>query len=340
VVAAVGFRTLGDWRNEAQSWLVLLPQTALLLGVLLFEASIVRVFALYAASVAATSGVIVGLVYGGSAASAVAAAVGPSPAMACVLLDIIILAFRTRARQHARRLVQVDQGRYRHAWTLVHQASGASRWIRDLADLVAELSARCPSAAPRQLVNLPSPGPLARRPSKGDNTRVTSPGRADRTPGAETSRTRIVRTVSIADVAGDVDDGRRVGSLDQLYVQALCLHPILLRKTRAWAAASAGSFAARGSAPGDQVGLATTGGGGGGEEFGREAEALVQVRFAGIKSVSRAVEKAVRSYAQVRLQSRCSPWPRRSCAAARPFARGDLSRFPINQRWSGFPTSI
>ena len=63
----------------------------------------------------------------------------------------------------------------------------------------------------------------------------------------------MVRSMSIAAVAGDEADGRPVRSLDQLYVQALCLHPILLRKTRAWAAASAGASAATGSAADEQV---------------------------------------------------------------------------------------
>ena len=68
--------------------------------------------------------------------------------------------------------------------------------------------------------------------------------------------------------------------------QAWCLDPILLSKTQAWAASSSGCFPTRG---GDGYVRYSP---------GREGEGP-QIRWAKIKSIDRAIEKAVRVYYQV-----------------------------------------
>ena len=277
--AAVGFRVLGDWRNEAQAWLLLCPQTVLFLGILLFEARIVWVFALYAASIFATSVIIVSVLYGSTLATALLDGLSPGPATGCVLLDLVVVAFRWRALRRARRLVEVDEERYTHAWALVQQGPDAPSWISDLRDLAAVLSARCQGGAPRQLVRLPPPAAGA------PAAEARGPSRWPAAPSDERGAA----------------DGAAVRSLDQLYVQALCLNPILRRKVQAWAAASAGNH----------VVLRT-------ESAWSPDPPMVQVRFAAIKSVSRAVEKSVRSYAQVRGASPCPPRPARSAQPGRP----------------------
>jgi hypothetical protein len=86
---------------------------------------------------------------------------------------------------------------------------------------------------------------------------------------------------------GSVDVGQPVRSLDQLYVQATCLHPILMRKVQVWAAASRGCFP-----------LAT------GHEYKEYAAAAEEdlppeMKFARVKAIPRAIEKLVRAYGQV-----------------------------------------
>ena len=68
-------------------------------------------------------------------------------------------------------------------------------------------------------------------------------------------------------------------------MQAACLHPILREKVRAWALASSGMFPSA-DRPTRLMRLAPPGGGGGEAEHGVNA-----VKFARIKSVSRAIEK-------------------------------------------------
>ena len=75
-----------------------------------------------------------------------------------------------------------------------------------------------------------------------------------------------------------------VDSLDQLFVQAHCLHPFLLAKTKAWAAASEGCFPSSSTA---------------GRSRYLRYEDGAAVKMAKVKSVTRAIEKLVRSYSQV-----------------------------------------
>ena len=276
IVTAVGFHLLGDWRNEMQSWLLLWSQSVLFFGILWFEAHIVRVFAVYAVSLYCTALIIVKVIYSGTMSSALVGGLSPGPVTACVLLDAVIIYFRWRALRRARLLVEVDQGRYSHAWALVQQAPGAAAWIRELRDLVSVLSARCPENAPNQALR------LTRTELPVDKS-VDSPSRPNDAL-AQMPLTEGARAAAVVDV-GSVRDGMLVMSLDQLYVQAVCLYPVLLRKVQEWATAAEGDHEVlrAHSIPGDDL-------------------PMVQVKFAGIKSVSRAVEKCIRAYSRVRKQ--------------------------------------
>ena len=75
-----------------------------------------------------------------------------------------------------------------------------------------------------------------------------------------------------------------VASLDQLFAQARCLEPIFCWKVRAWAEASRGLFPIVGCLG-----------------FSRHSEAGGEIKWAQVKSVHRAIEKAVRVYRQVNL---------------------------------------
>ena len=268
-ITALGFHALGDWRNEAQSWLLLVPQSVLFVGMFRFEAYIVWVFALYAASIYANAVIILSLLYGSTLETAFMTSLAPGPMMGCIILDLVVIAFRWRARRRARQLVLADESKYGQAWASVQQAPDALSWIRDLSNLAVVLSDRCPSYTLRQIVHLPS-------------QEVSHLAYGFSSVDAQTTKRLFARESSVHGYA----DGLIVRSLDQLYVQALCLHPILRRKVQMWAAASSGDHQVL-----RRVESVDTG--------ERPESAMVQVRYASIKSVSRAVEKVVRCYSQV-----------------------------------------
>ena len=81
------------------------------------------------------------------------------------------------------------------------------------------------------------------------------------------------------DVPGTVDPMRGVVSLDQLFAQAACLHPVLCEKIRSWALASNGLFPNMERQFVPQSVMSSSG------------ESSPVVKFAKIKSVSRAIEK-------------------------------------------------
>ena len=92
-------------------------------------------------------------------------------------------------------------------------------------------------------------------------------------------------------IEGTVDSLSPVQSLDQLFFQATALAPLLLSKVQAWAAGSGGCFAATGTRTGTFVRWIDV------QEV--ELQSGGQVRWAGIKSVQRAIEKSTRSYGKV-----------------------------------------
>ena len=83
----------------------------------------------------------------------------------------------------------------------------------------------------------------------------------------------------------------RIDSLDQLFVQAWCLSPILLAKTKAWALLSKGCF---GYQPHDSENFYF-------KQYSEDPddEDVGSFKWARVKSIKRAVEKTVRIYKQV-----------------------------------------
>ena len=86
---------------------------------------------------------------------------------------------------------------------------------------------------------------------------------------------------------GSLDYNNPIKSLDQLFVQASCLHPILLKKVKTWAKASGGCFLCRGSPCFIKI-------------SDLPENSLLSVKWAKLKSMSRAVEKVYRIYGKVR----------------------------------------
>jgi hypothetical protein len=136
---------------------------------------------------------------------------------------------RWRDVRRAHTLLGPDRARYDAAWALERARPGAAAALAGIAAAAAALAARAAACGPPRQLGHCRLGPR----------RATS------------------------DPVGPVD------SLDQLFAAAANAHPLLLERTRAWAAASGGWFPAGAK------------------------------RGAGLKSVERAVEKIVRVYRQV-----------------------------------------
>jgi hypothetical protein len=167
----------------------------------------------------------------------------------------VILTSRTVSLRYAARLVAEDCRRYSAAWARVLEAQRA-----DCLALRAIFQAQRPSADPRQLQ---CDGPPAAAPPP---------------PGA---------WALPRGWWGRGAGGRGVDSLDQLFVQASCLRPILAAKVRGWAAAAGGLFPYVDDATGE-VSF---------EPYAEWREGRGgRYKWAGLKSAQRAVEKVVRAY--------------------------------------------
>ena len=104
----------------------------------------------------------------------------------------------------------------------------------------------------------------------------------------ETGTSSALKDEETMGFVANLDFERPVLSLDQLYVQASCLHPILLEKVKGWATLSRGMFQIDGTHDhGLLVGSADEG-------------CTHSFKFAKMKSTSRAIEKVVRSYGQAK----------------------------------------
>ena len=207
-----------------------------------------------------------------------------------LLLALGLIAWRRFAIRRARLLLADDLHRYAAAWAAVAAAdAGGLLELRAAVQAVA-----CPQggarASARQLCCGPhsdlsqAPGPPA------------DPGR----PRGLLAMLRMVPPKAccwmVVESPGEVQD-RPIDSLDQLFAQAALLHPIVIARVRAWAAATGGQIRC----------------GHGGREWARVGEAVGEERWARVKSVARATEKCVRCYGQVSGRLSLPLWSDRRC---------------------------
>ena len=208
-----------------------------------------------------------------------------------LLLALALLVLRSRALAKARRLVSDDCAAYDAAWK---ELTSDPKVTHDL-DQLQLLLRNCGSSrychTARQLLRaLPS----TRRPGTASAFE----------PCASQSFTERGAIISAVDIK------RPIRSLDQLFFQAKCLHPILLRKVQQLAEASGGGGCARQTVPmssvleeSDNPSPACAAMGSSGLVFqvaGRDGGGTKKIMWGNIKSVSRAIEKAIRAYKQVR----------------------------------------
>jgi hypothetical protein len=146
-------------------------------------------------------------------------------------------------------MVLADFSRYDSAWTSVLSDATTTdeSWPLDLVQMAATLSKRY------------SPGIPHQRTARGDaesNSLDIAAVETDPLPRMERSKSLHINSLSsvLKSTSSFVDyfhvswnstangHSQLIVSLDQLYTQALCLHPILLSKVLAWADVSNGYF--------------------------------------------------------------------------------------------------
>ena len=208
----------------------------------------------------------------------------------------IFLYCSARAAAHAHQVIKPDQIRYDEAWVRVKDAPGGRQALAAIKEEVSRISSafsRC-SCVQRQLK-------LLQTRMDGDILLRSRP--------AVGCTSKIPRSASWNTTGKD--NVKAVTDLDQLFVQARCLHPILQCKVAEWALASKGCFPIvqrgldlgaagtrlssckeRSQLPSSQQAA-----------FGLYEDAVAvgkgsQIRWAAVKSVGRAVEKCCRVYMQ------------------------------------------
>ena len=178
-----------------------------------------------------------------------------------------------RVLNKSRLLVHSDRIFYDNVWTEIlrrEETMGELMRLKELSDQL-----RIDEAVPTQLL---------RRLSTISNARSLA-------------RRSILSLHALVDII-DNYSGTRVDSLDQLYFQAHCLHPILLDKVKKWAIASSGLFPVRSESEDSDHSRAGvnyikwT-------EIERDPSIASRVCWAKVKSVERAIEKIVRTYKHV-----------------------------------------
>ncbi len=264
VASAAGLAYTHDWRGSVEAALFAVAQWALALAIALRECRLVAILCAYSVLYGAI--IILGdaLLYEAKWLS-ILLTVAQSHSAATAIFAAAVFWVRRGVLDRARRLVLADRARYDAVWTEIVAAPCAARALEDLHSTVEQLRARAASAraAARQL-------------NRRALALLTQPGELEQMMD------------HVLGVSGTVDPANPVRSLDQLYVQATCLHPILMRKVRAWATASRGCF------------LRADGGGYVECAAAAAADPPMELKFARVKAVARAIEKLVRAYGQVR----------------------------------------
>ncbi len=252
VVTTVGLSYQNENRAALSAGLFIFPNLLFFIGIIFFEANIVTVFLVYGITYIINSVIIDLAVYAGGVTFAAAALnILPTPAAATVLFALLVIFFRHKTLAQARKLTLQDKAKYDALWSVLIGSVDAHKHLLSIHMKVMSFTGGLNLIQPRQ----------CNRIGQGQfNTKGHLPS-------------------VLYGPSGTVD------SLDQLFAQAICMHPILLRKVKAWALVSGGSFLVQGS-----------------HRFIQYADSLssnVMIKFASIKSVERSIEKSVRAYGQV-----------------------------------------
>ena len=195
----------------------------------------------------------------------------PSLPFAGLIFGICVFWSRSKTLNSAQKVVMADKQRYDAIWDLYQSDESAQAAILVVRSIVARmLQEQQLQTVLRQLNKKDEQLPHSTAPSQGE----------DGVPPHQLEEGKILNTLDL---------GRPVDSLDQLFVQAWCLNPILQSKCKAWALESNGCFPCKNYA---------------GIKFMRYTDVVnvpgLPIKWTSVKSIHRAIEKLVRAYGQVK----------------------------------------
>ena len=312
-VSALGYHTAGNSRAAAACWLELGPQLVFVIGITFYESKIILLLLICSFCFVFSLAIDNIIIYTSDVMTTVQSIVQSAGTLAFIFASVVTF-FRRRTLNRSRKLVLDDKERYDTVWTgIISEEPDAYNMLAAInnASLFWNQQAVVTSSsnlgvAPRQYTRKFATADRRDSPTSENGVALSVLRTASRELEAlgkwkfgytSLHQNRWEARADADDILSaqldctrwipeTLDFNRPIKSLDQLFVQASCLHPILLRKVKAWAKASGGCFPCRGHAG-----------------FVKAADvpdnSAYLIRWAKLKSISRAVEKIYRIYDKV-----------------------------------------
>ena len=291
-VASLGYVTTGQARSAISCLLEMVPVVIFIIGILFWETHIIKLMFVCSFSFVVCLSLTNTLVYEDSIYFAINSVI-QSAATVSFLFAVVVYVSRRRALHQAGKMASLDKNQYDLVWSKI--MSSTCNIKQQLTRIKSEENMHSKSSVVslvcrqysrqynrRFLANIHEEKliPVQRRTSILTQLFLTHTLKQDSSHSVS-SMLEINRWEE-----GSQDLCNPINSLEQLFVQASCLHPFLLEKVKGWALTSCGCFSRLES-----------------NSFAKYAESLVdpslRFRWAKVKSVSRALEKVHRIYGQV-----------------------------------------
>lgn len=279
-VAAIGCSSEQNFREASDIWLKVPKNIAFFIGMAFFEERALVILYVHCVLEAILLLIADSVLYV-LGWSAYLQNMGTSISACYFIFATVIVFFRQRALWRARRVMNIDQARYDAVWQVLLTLPSTQENLNVLSCEVESILGKRPGSVAQQFNRLCTEQRSSQRYAQLQSVRASFSLKAR-------SARRRRSYLGMAGVPGSIDLNSPVDSLDQLYVQAMCLNPILISKVRTWAAGSRGLLTRK--LPGGHV------------SFVRYTEGqdslFSHVKWCKIKSVDRAIEKALRVYGQ------------------------------------------
>ena len=268
LITGAGYQIEHRYRDALSDFASTIPPTVLAIGVTFWESKILKVLSASAAAFILVISFKFTLLFPDPTVLITTLLFGLSTWL--LILVFIGIYLRRKAVAAAQRLVAADTAAYDSLWdNLVHDSRSQTSLV-NLVLAVHLLKSRAHNVigAPRQY----------RRKASSESS--------------DYSTWHLCMTESFlvgGGIPASIDFAKKICSLDQLFVQAEILDPIFLAKVKEWALVSSGCFPALQPKEGGVLLV----------RWGKAIDSKLQIRWGKLKSVTRAVEKLVRSYDQV-----------------------------------------
>mmetsp|Transcript_60146 Transcript_60146/g.159854 ORF Transcript_60146/g.159854 Transcript_60146/m.159854 type:complete len:757 (+) Transcript_60146:2012-4282(+) len=260
ITAVVGFGIMGNTREVIFSVGILGLEFIMFLTFSIFESRVVTMLLAYSVLYVTVYSLEHYLLYNVEDED-LAAKVFSSPVSVTTCVSLLLLYFRFTTLRKSRRLISPDIKLYETMWSrLIYQNESKSQ--------LEELQRAVSDAASKLQVEFPMSQPRQKKHSS-----------------VSTFQQRELVGGELSEELGIFDRDNLISSLDHLFIQADCMQLVLLQKVKEWAMACGGMFPLKGSSEYVQI-------------CDVVANPQINIKFAKMKSVARALEKVVRSYGQ------------------------------------------